>query len=168
MSDIAWLRSKSSEAANQKRPPRTAQAQQPIRSVRQEQLKRSNQSSRVHQEAKARFSANQIHRTDILRRIYKIGWSESYGQIRSLGQLFNRSIKVTFFGESTRSDGQNRIGQSYDLDGYLADIIGHILRRQPQDRMVRPWSLSHLRAKSYFVHTSRFGLLSRLRAKAGL
>ena len=135
---IEDARSNSSEAANQKLPPRTAQAKQPIRSVRQGQLKQSNQSSRVHQEDKARFSANQIHRTDILRKIYKIGWSESYRPIRSLGQLFNRYITVTFFRESTRSDDQNCISQSYHLDGYLTVINGHSLRRHPQDRMVRP------------------------------
>ena len=84
MSELAWRR--------------TAQAHQPIGSVRNGQLKKSYQSSRVHQEAKARFSAKQIHRTDILRRIYKIGWSESYRPIRSLGQILSRYIMVTFFG----------------------------------------------------------------------
>ena len=49
-----------------------------------------------------------------------------------------RFIGRTFYGESTRSDGQNRIGQSYHLDDYLPVINGHSLRRHPQDRMVRP------------------------------
>ena len=129
----ASAKDSSSEAANKKRPQRTA--------------KRSNQSIRVHQEAKTHFSANQIYRTDILQRINKIGWSESYRPIKSLGQLFNRYITVTFFGESTRSDGQNRISQSYHLYGYFTVINGHSLRRHPQDWMVRPWSLSRLRAK---------------------
>ena len=42
----------------------------------------------------ARLSANHIHRTDILRRIYKIGWSESYQPIISLIQLLNLYIMV--------------------------------------------------------------------------
>ena len=104
---------------------RTAKRKQPIRSVRPGQLTRSNQSSRVHQEAMACFSANQIHQMEnpqdrMVRigestrsdgqnqRIHKIGWSESYRPIISLEQLFHRYIMVTFFGESTRSDGQNR------------------------------------------------------------
>ena len=58
--------------------------------------------------------------------------------IRSLRRLLNRYNTVIFFGKSTRSDGQNRIGQSDHLDIYLTVINGHSLRSHPQDRMVRP------------------------------
>ena len=71
---------------------RSQSSEQHTKSVRQAQLKRSNQSSRVHQEAKARFSTNQIHQIDILQKIYRIRWSESYRIIRSLGHLLNRYI----------------------------------------------------------------------------
>ena len=145
---------------------RTAKRKQPIISVRPGQLTRSNQSSRVYQEAMARFSINQNRRfhkirwseseipqdqmvrigdsrrsdghNHILRRIDKIGWSESYRPIRSFRQLLNCYIKDRLFGESTRSDCQNRICQSYHLDGYSTVLIGHSHRRHPQVRMVRP------------------------------
>ena len=130
MSDLAWRR--------------TAQAHQPIRSVHEGQHKRSNQSSRIQQEAKARFSANPIHRTDILRRIYKIGWSESDPPIRSLGQLLNRYIMATFFGESTRSDGQNHIGQSDHLNSYLPVTSRSHSTEILRDRIVRIVSANHI------------------------
>ena len=112
------------------------------------------------------------------------------GQSDHFWQLLNRYIKDRLYGESTRSDCQNRICQSYQLDGYSTVINGHSHPRHPQVRMVRPWSLSRLRAKvglsrpqlsrlerisrlhakDVFNHTqlSRFERISRLRAKAGL
>ena len=102
------------------------QSPRPIRSIRPGQLTRSNQSSRVHprshdallsqSESKnpqdRMVKIEESTRSDGQnRRIYKIGWSESYRPIISLEQLFHRYIMVTFFQESTRSDGQNRIGQ---------------------------------------------------------
>ena len=103
MSDLAWRRTaqahrpirsvgRTSASTNQKC---RAQAHRPIRSVGHKRIDQSETSSKDS----TSFSANQIHRTDILRRIYKIGWSESYRPIRSHGQLLNRYIMVTFFGE---------------------------------------------------------------------
>ena len=99
MSNLAWRR--------------TAKRKQPIRSVRPGQLTLSNQSSRVHQEAMARFSANQIH------------------------QMENPQDRMVRIGESTRSDGQNRIGQSYHLNSYFTVISWSHSSENPQDRMVR-------------------------------
>ena len=48
----------------------------------------------------------------------------------------NRYSLVTVFGESTRLDVQNRIGQSDHLDGYSTVINGHSHRRHPQVRMI--------------------------------
>ena len=53
-------------------------------------------------------------------------------------RLFNHYITITFFGESTRSDGLLGIGQSDHSDGYLTVINGHSLQSHPQDQMVRP------------------------------
>ena len=111
-----------------------------------------------------------LYHGHILRRIYKIGWSELYRPIRSLGQLLNRYIMVTFFGESSSLDGHNCIGQSDHLDGYSTVINSHSHRRHPQVQMVRPWSLSRLRAKVGLScpQLSRLERISSLRAKAGL
>ena len=78
-----------------------------------------------------------LYHGHIIRRIYKIGWSESYRPIISIRQLLNRYIMVTVFGESTRLDVQNRIGQSYHLDRYSTVINDHSHWRHPQVRMVR-------------------------------
>ena len=167
---IEDARSKSSEAANHKRLPRTAQAKQPIRSVRQGQVKLSSQSEAFAKDSSSEatnqvaftkkrqggrlviqdrmvriVSANQITWTvieplyhgHILWRIYKIGWSELYWPIRSLGRLLYCYIMVIFFGEYSRSDGQNRIGQSDHLDGYSTVINCHSLWCHSQDWMVR-------------------------------
>ena len=44
---------------------------------------------------------------------------------------------VTFFGESTRWDGQNHIGQSYHLNSYFTVISWSHSSKNLQDRMVR-------------------------------
>ena len=122
----SFAKDRSSEADNQKRSPRTGQPKQPIKSLWRliNRYIRSHSSENLQDRMVIIVSANQINSTviepldhgDILRRIYKIGWSESYRPIRSLRRLLNRYITATFFGESSRSDGQNCIGQSDHFD----------------------------------------------------
>ena len=100
------------EAANQKRSPSTSQAKHPIKSVRQGQVDHTDQSSRVHQEEKARRSSNQIrlagskadassHQTEASAQpIGAIGWI-IFGRIIFRRTFFGRN----FFGRIIPQDG---------------------------------------------------------------
>ena len=168
MSDLAWRRtaqthqtirsvghkridqseaSGTSASTNQKRPQGTGQA-----FLSQSDSSDGHYSENLQDLMVRIVLANQItytviellYHVHILRRIYKIRWSESYRPIRSFGQLLNRYIMVTFFGESTRSDGKNCIGQSYPLDSYLTVISLLHSSENLQDRMVRIVLANHI------------------------
>ena len=115
---------------------------------------------------------NQIYPTDLLSvRTNQISPTDlfPYQPIRSLLQTYirtsqsdrsggptfhtsqsNRSVGPTFHtSHSDRLDGPIlRTSQSDRSDGYHTVIHGHSLRSHPQDRTVRPSSLSRLRAKA--------------------
>ena len=93
------------------------------------------------------------------------GWTFRIGQSNpSDGSSFGWTFRL---GQSHPSDGSffGRtfcIGQSYHSDGYLTVQNGHSLRSHPQDRMVRPSSLSCHAQKPYnYVRIKSFMRKSR-------
>ena len=105
------------------------------------------------------ISANQITWTviqpfyhgHILRRIYKIRWSELYRPIISLGRLFNCYKRSQSSEASSRSDGQTLKPR----------------RLRAKVGLSRP-QLSRYAQNPYLVRTSRLERISRLRANTYL
>ena len=119
---------------------RTAQAHQPIRSVHEGQLSAPTNQKRPRRTAK-RMKQSEASAKDRL--------NEATNQVaftkkpRRASQPI-RFIGRTFFGESTRSDVQNRIGQSDHLDSYLTVVSRSHSSDNLQDWMVRIVSANHI------------------------
>ena len=86
-----------SEAANQKRPPRTAQAYGPIKSRRLGQLKRTDRLRRVHEAEKARRSSNQIR---LAGSKADASSHQTEASARSIGAIGRTIFGRTFFGRT--------------------------------------------------------------------
>ena len=129
---IEDARSCSSEAANQKRSPRTGQAKQPIRSVRQGQAKRSSQSKALPRTVQSygpiTFVWQEARRKPRhTRRKHWLSQSEPSDGLSSDGHSSEKLLL---------SDGQNHIGQSDHLNGYFAVISRSHSSENLQDQMV--------------------------------
>ena len=113
---IEDARSKSSEAANQKRSPRTSQSDGTIRSAHNRTIDQTDQSSRVHQDEKARRLSNQIRLSGSKADASSYETEASTKPITAIGQIiFGRIIfGRTFFGWIILRSETPKIGTSHE------------------------------------------------------